>query len=140
MAVTMPVALIVATLLLLLYHTPPLVGDNMVVYPIHKSCVGTLIIGLAITVTVLEGLEIQPVVLFVKVKVTVPAFTPTTYPALETVAIELLLLSHVPPVEGDNVVVEPTQIEEAPVIEAVGLVFTRTELDGFELHPVVLLV
>lgn len=43
---------------------------------------------------------LQPVVEFVKVKVTVPALTPVTTPAFVTVAMAVLLLLQVPPVFG----------------------------------------
>ena len=86
-------------------------------------------VGLAVTVTDAVVL-LQPVDVCVKVKVTVPAATPVTAPALVTVAIELLLLVQVPPVVGDNVVVlfgPPAQIELAPVILTTGKAFTVTQ-------------
>ena len=72
------------------------------------------------------------------VNVALPAPTPVTTPAFVTVAIEVLLLVHVPPVVGDNVMVEPAHIEVA------GAVTTGRELtvtaEVVELQPVVLLV
>ena len=51
--------------------------------------------------------------------VTVPAETPVTTPVDEpTVAIEVLLLLHVPPlVESNKVIVDPTHTEVGPEIE-----------------------
>jgi hypothetical protein len=65
-------------------------------------------------------------VVFVKVKVGAPAATPVTTPALVTVAKAVLLLAHVPPVVGDKLVVTPTHIAVAPVIETVGKALTVT--------------
>ena len=55
-----------------------------------------------------------------------PPDIPVTTPALVTVATTGLLLTHVPPVVGDNCVVAFTQIELEPVIETVGKAFTIT--------------
>ena len=49
-----------------------------------------------------------------------PAEAPVTIPALVTVATAGLLLTHVPPVVGDKVVVKFTHIEEVPVILTIG--------------------
>ena len=51
--------------------------------------------------------------------VAVPAKTPVTAPVVLTVAVELLLLLHVPPA-GDElrVMLAPSHTEEAPVIAA----------------------
>jgi hypothetical protein len=51
----------------------------------------------------------QPVIASVYVNVALPDATPVTTPAFVTVATAVLLLTQVPPVVGDNVVVEPTQ-------------------------------
>ena len=67
-------------------------------------------------VTVIEAVVlIHPVVVFVNVKVAEPADNPVIMPALVTDAAPLLL-TQVPPVVGDKVVVLPTQIVELPVI------------------------
>ena len=52
----------------------------------------------------------QPVEVCWYVKFTDPADTPVINPALSIVAIELLLLVHIPPVVGEAVAVFPTQI------------------------------
>ena len=58
---------------------------------------------------------LQPVVPSVKVKVTLPAETPVTTPALVTVAMAGLLLTHVPPAAGVTLVVKPTHTEAGAV-------------------------
>jgi hypothetical protein len=84
-------------------------------------------------------LEVQPAIL-VKVKVTLPKPTPVTTPAFVTVAIPVLLLVHVPPVVGDNVVLAPTQIVLGPVIFTIGFGLTVITLLGNEIQPVVAFV
>jgi len=69
---------------------------------------------------------LQLVVAEVKVNVAVPAATPVTTPAEVTVATDGLLLTHVPPVVGDRVVVAPTQIGLLPVMLTVGNGLTVT--------------
>ena len=46
------------------------------------------------------------------VNVTLPAATPVTTPAFVTVANEVLLLAHVPPVVGVSVIVLPAHIDD----------------------------
>ena len=67
------------------------------------------------------GSDSHDVVELVKVKLTVPAETPVTTPELDTVAIELLELVHIPPLLGDSVVVSPSHIEASPVTDTSGL-------------------
>jgi len=64
----------------------------------------------------------------------VPADTPVTTPVDVTVAIDVLLLLHVPPaVESINVMDAPTQVLEGPTIGAIAEVvvvtvkYTRTK-------------
>ena len=61
-------------------------------------------------------------------------------PELVTVAIELLLLVHVPPVAGINEVVPPIHNTSAPVIFTVALGLTVIKDVGLDTHPVTLLV
>lgn len=89
------------------------------------------------TVTVVVFNELQPVALSVKTNVAVPAFSPVTIPLLVTEAIVELLLNHVPPDEGDRVVVASLQILLGPVTDTVGLLFTIIFRLGSELHCVV---
>lgn len=107
-AETLPLLLMLATKKLLVDHVPPVEGVNVVVPPTHKvEDPVNVATGLALIVTVVVGLDTHPVVELVNVKVTVPPATPVTRPAFVTVAIDVLLLTHVPPVVGDNVVVAP---------------------------------
>ena len=77
-------------------------------------------VTLGFTVTTEVANEVQPVPFCVNVKVAVPAETAVTTPALLTEATAGLLLNQLPPADGDNDVVAPTQIEFAPVILTVG--------------------
>lgn len=95
-----------------------------------------LTVGFETMVTALVGLETHEVEVCVNVNVTEPALTPVTTPAFVTVAMAGLLLTHVPPVVGESVVVDPSQIEFEPVILTVGLGFTVTTFVLFEVHPV----
>ena len=54
-------------------------------------------------------------------KVTLPAETPVTKPALETVAFVASLLIHVPPVVGDNVIVLPKQTDDPALTDGSAL-------------------
>jgi hypothetical protein len=81
----------------------------------------------------------QPVEVLVNVKVTLPAETPVTTPALVTVAIELLLLVHVPPVLGVTLAVLPTHTVVAPPnVGAPGTVLIVTFALATEIHAFVL--
>ena len=57
-------------------------------------------------------------------KVTLPAETPVTKPALETVAFVASLLVQVPPVVGDNVIAPPTQTEDPALTTGSALTVT----------------
>jgi hypothetical protein len=61
-----------------------------------------LTVGLGKTLSVGVGNEAHPVDVSVKVNVTGPTAMAVTNPELLTVATELLLLDHVPPVDGVN--------------------------------------
>jgi hypothetical protein len=117
--VTTPPLLIVATAGLELIQVPLVVGVKLVAAPIQTVAGdGTVIIGNALTV--IEAVVLlQVVVVFVNVKVEVPANNPVTTPALVTEAIVGLLLIQVPPDVGDNVMVLPTQT--GPVPETIGV-------------------
>ena len=120
-AVTTPAFVTVATAGLLLTQVPPVVGDNVVVFPIQILLAPVMVAtGNGLTVTADVGMDTQPVVPFVKVNVAVPPETAVTTPASVTVATVGLLLIQVPPVVGDNVVVAPTQIVLAPVMLTTG--------------------
>ena len=64
---------------------------------------------------------VHPVVPSVNVNVTDPADTPVITPAFVTVAIDVLLLIHVPPVVGDNVAVLPAHTVAGAVTVGLGL-------------------
>jgi hypothetical protein len=66
----------------------------------------TVTAGFALMITGVVVL-LQPVAVSVKVNVTLPAATPVITPALVTLANSGSLLTHVPPVVGDNVAVLP---------------------------------
>lgn len=110
-------------------QVPPVVGERVVVDPIHTADVPVMVtVGLGFTVTGPVVL-VHPVAVLVKVKVAVPTDTAVTTPVVAfTVATEGLLLDHVPPVFGDKVVVLPTHIAVAPDIltEGRGLTFMAT--------------
>ena len=136
-ALTTPALVTVAIELLLLAQVPPEVGDNVVVDPTHKDVEPVMDIeGFEFTVMFEEGSDEQDELSSVNVKLAVPAPTPVTIPALVTVATEVLLLTQVPPVEGESVVVVPTQIAGEPVILATGFATTVIALVAFEMHPV----
>ena len=78
---------------------------------------------------------VQPLVARVNVKEAVPAVIPVTTPEFVTVAIEELLLVQVPPVVGDNVVMEPGHMIFAPVKFTGGLALTLTVRTATEVHP-----
>lgn len=120
--VTNPALLTVATVGLLEVQVPPVAGDNVVVLPSQMLLLPVMETeGLAFTVTALLGSEIQPAVVMVKTKVAVPALTPVTTPSFAMVATAGLLLTQVPPLDGDKVVVDPSQMEVGPEKAASGL-------------------
>lgn len=136
-AVTNPPLVTVATAELLLIQVPPLVGDNVDVWPtqILEDPV-TVAMGFALKVIDVVGSDAHKVELLVKIKNAEPADMALTTPALVTVATVLLLLDQVPPEVGDRVVVEPTHKEVDPVILIAGFANTSIILLGTELHPV----
>jgi len=113
--VTTPAFVTAATAVLLLIQVPPVVGDKVIVLPAHIVEEGVFTVGFAFTVTD-EVVLLHPVLVSVKVNVTLPAATPVTTPAFVTVATAVLLLTHVPPVVGDKVIVLPTHIVEEGVV------------------------
>jgi len=135
--VTRPALVTVATAGLLLAQVPPVVGDKVVVEPTQISLRPVMLTeGNALTVTAGVGAETHPVLVLVKVKVAVPAAIPSTTPPLVTVATAGLLLTQVPPVVGDKVVVEPTQILLKPVMLTIGAALTVTKPVGADTQPV----
>lgn len=122
--VTIPPFVTEATAGLLLTQVPPVDGNKVVVlFTQIDDSPEILTAGKPFTVMV-EVVLLQPVEVWVKVKVTGPADMPVTAPKSVTEATTGLLLAHVPPVAGDNVVVAFTQIAVAP--DTVGKVYTVT--------------
>lgn len=112
-AVTTPELVTVATLVLLLTHVPPVVGDKVVVFPTQIELLPVILTaGNAVTVKLI--LLLQPDDRLVNVSVVVPAETPVTTPALVIVAMPVLLLVHVPPLKGVTLVDNPAQTLVAP--------------------------
>lgn len=139
--VTVPSLATVAMAGLLLVQVPPVVGDKVVVAPTQIVLEPVMLTtGGAVIVTEAVGLETQPVLVLVNVKVALPAVTPVTTPAFVTVATAGLLLTQVPPVVGDKVVVAPMQILSAPVILTTGVLLTVTGAVGIDTQPVAVLV
>lgn len=116
--VTIPVDVpIVATAVLELDHTPPDVVLVRVVLSLAQiRSVPPIAAGNEFTVTVTA--LTHPLDKLYEI-VAVPAATPLTTPFVPTVAVAVLLLLQVPPVDAVlNVVVLPSQTESAPVILA----------------------
>lgn len=140
--VTIPVLLTVATSVLEEDQVPPgRDAVNEILDDSHtKSGPETLRLGAALTEMEAVALDAQSVVEFVNVKVAEPVATPVTIPPFVTVATEGLEDVHVPPVVGDNVVVDPIQIFEGPVILTVGLALMVIAVVAFEGQLVIELV
>ena len=66
-------------------------------------------------------------------KVTLPAETPVTKPALETVAFVASLLIHVPPVVGDKVFVLPMHTDDPALTTGKALTVTVATAEHPEL-------
>jgi hypothetical protein len=111
--VTRPALVTVAFVMSLLNQDPPEVGDKVIVLPTQTEDAAETI-GAALTVTD-DVVLLQPVAIEVNVKLTVPAAIPVTTPALFTVALVGSLLTQVPPVVGERVIVLPTQTEDTAV-------------------------
>ena len=118
MGVDTPPLVTVATDVLLLTQVPLVIGPKLPLVPIH-IVEGAIKTGSAFTVTA-EVVLLQPVDVCVKVNVGAPVAIPVTKPAFVTLANPALLLTHVPPVVGESVVVAPTHIAVLPVMLTVG--------------------
>lgn len=115
---TTPALVTVAIDVLLLAHVPPVVGLTVVVAPAQMVLTPVIVtVGKAFTVTIPVGFDTHPED-EVNVNVAVPTIIPVTIPALLTDATAGLLLAHVPPLVGLNVVVVAGHIEELPVMDA----------------------
>ena len=117
---TLPEASTVATAMLLLLHVPPVTASVKVdVVPVQTKVRPEIVPASAEVPTVTPAVTIAEPQLVVTVYVIVaePVATPVTTPVAETVAIEILLLLHVPPLTASaRVVVAPVQTDVVPVI------------------------
>lgn len=73
-------------------------------------------------------------------KVTDPAETPVTTPALVTVAIVASLLNHVPPVVGLSAMLAPTQRDEEGALTAGGVLTLIVTFEAEEAHGALVMV
>lgn len=137
-ALTAPALVTVATAELLVSHVPRLVGLKVVLSPIQSSLSPVMLtLGPGVTVITLEVSETQPVKVFVKINLAVPAASPVIKPALLMVATGGLVLIHVPPVVGDKLVVLPTQILPSPFSTTIGLGLTVIGFEFSDTQPCV---
>jgi hypothetical protein len=135
--VTNPALSTVATPGSLLTQVPPVTGLSIMVDPTHNLFAGMLTAGRSLTATDAVVFE-QPVVVLVKVNVTVPSEIPVINPALVIDATPGSLLVQVPPVPGLAVIMLPTCNVAAGVL-TVGNALMVTVILARELsHPVVL--
>jgi hypothetical protein len=109
--VTVPVSVTVATVSSLLDQVPPVDGVTTLEEPTQPEAAPPSVGG---ATTVKVRVLVQPVASLVKVRVTAPGATAVTAPASVTVAIAVLLLNHVPPVDGVTLAVSPWQLTVAP--------------------------
>jgi hypothetical protein len=125
--------LTVAIVVLPLDHTPPGVRSvNIVVEPTHRPvlppipCIG-------FTVTVFGATQLPPSeYVIVTVPPVGPLIAPHTLPSPSTVAIVVLLLTHVPPViPSVRVINEPAHTDDAP-LSGVGAEFTVTVTEAVQ--------
>ena len=114
----MPPVLIVATVVLLLVHVPPLTVElTVVVPPVHTALLPVTVPALGNGLTVIDCVAVLVPQLLVTLydMVAVPMAPPVTIPDVFTVAIVMLLLLQVPPVTvGVNAVAEPEHTVDAP--------------------------
>ena len=117
---------------ILLLHVPPVAGSlNVIVCPAHTRLLPVIAGGGGLIVTPVVVMQPVPVVYVIA---TLPVLIPVIIPvALPAVAINGLLLLHIPPVVTSlSVVVAPTHIVVVPVIAA-GSAYTVSVL--VVLHP-----
>lgn len=117
---TTPPDVIVATDVLLLLHTPPLILSlSSIVLPEHAAdAVPVMGAGCVYTVTACVARQTPPVAYTIYM---LPCATGYTVPVALTVATELLVLLHTPPGVGSvSEIVEPVHTIEGPEIPAGG--------------------
>lgn len=121
--VTTPLFVTEATPGALLTHVPPDEGDKMTV-PFPQMELVPTIVATGVSSTVNGSVVLLHPPVAVKVNVTRPADKVVTIPPLVTEATEGLLLTQVPPVEGDTAEGAPTQTEVLPIIATTGRAVT----------------
>ena len=131
----MPAEVTVAIELSLLLHAPPVTASLKVIVEDSHTVVVPVIepaFGNGLTVTAVVATAVPQLLVTEYDTFTLPAATPVTIPAELTVAIELLLLLHTPPVVASfNVVVADGQTVVVPVIVPApgnGLTVTAAEV------------
>ena len=104
---------------LLLLHAPPVIASvNWEKDPVQIFVIPVIAVGVVFIVT--TAVDLQPDAR-VNVMVEVPVVTPFTIPVAEPMVATLgVLLVHVPPSALCNVVEDPTQAVNVPVIAGVG--------------------
>ena len=109
-----PVPIVAIKVLLLLHAPPPVASLRVVVPPTHILAVPAIAGGPEVTVTVSVEIQLPPREYeIVAVPTATPVTTPVVYP---TVAFDVLLLVHVPPVTASlRLVVAPTQMLVTPL-------------------------
>ena len=115
---------IVAIVVLPLLHMPPVVASlKVIVLPTQTPGAPKIAGGAAVTVNVMVAVHPEGSKYFI---VVVPTEWLVTIPVTEPiVATDELTLLHVPPGVGSlNVVVVPTQIAVAPVMDGTGIIVT----------------
>ena len=139
---TIPPVVTVAIAVFALLQAPVIdVSESVVVAPTHTPEapeIGLPATGEGLTVTLLVVVaEVPQLVESVYEIVTVPELTPVTIPVAVTVATEVLLLRHVPPLAVSlSVTVEPVQTGavEPVITPALAVPLTVTDLEA-ELEP-----
>jgi hypothetical protein len=121
--VTIPLILMIATVVVVEPQTPPLVASlKGVVLPIQTEVVPVMAatVGKALTVTVVDTESLQPLPFVTTYfMVVVPALTGVTIPLLFIVATLVVVELHTPPLVASlKVVVLPIQTEVVPVMAA----------------------
>jgi len=121
--VTTPPPVMVATVMVPLVHTPPLVpSDNVIENVWQIGALSVIATGCVFTVTVFVTKQL-PITYDI---VAVPTELPVTVPSVPTVATPVFELLHTPPpVASVSAVVDPWHTLAVPVIAA-GCVFTVT--------------
>lgn len=118
--VTVPPAVTVAVLVLLLLHAPPGVALESAVLPPTQT-VAVPVMGAGLVFTVTTTLLVQPLLpkhVIVVVPPDRPLTTPDDEPMVATAVFELVQVE--PPMDDDSVVLAPTHTAAVPVMAGAG--------------------